>query len=283
MKILYIAQNKHLDYQDDCLFIGLKELFGSDVVDNNKKYHSYKNYTQSVENFHGKGLTVTKILEDLNVDRTDILNKIKNKFFDYIVYGSIWRCIDFLEEVIEVYPKNKILIIDGEDHTNLHNIYNFNLPYFKRELILEQKNLFPISFAIPTCKVNFNKNKIKDRAFITPKDRSTYIYNDEFSYYADYNEARFGYTMKKAGWDCLRHYEIMANGCIPYFENIENCPLLTMHSFPKEFCISIKKDLDVLNPKDVYEKHISSLQDHFFKYNTTLANAENFINLIETF
>lgn len=281
MKILYIAQNKHLDYQDDCLFIGLRELFGSDVIDVNKKYHSYENYSESVENFHGKGLTVTKILEDLNIDRDDILNKIKKSFFDYIIYGSIWRCMDYLDEVIHYYPKNKILIIDGEDHTIIHNIYNLNFPYFKRELILEKPNLYPISFAIPTCKVNFNKNKIKDKAFITPKDRSTYIYDDENSYYADYNEARFGFTMKKAGWDCLRHYEIMGNGCIPYFENIENCPQLTMHSFPKEICINIKKDLKILSPKNVYDKYINILQEHFLKNNTTISNAQNFINLIK--
>jgi hypothetical protein len=29
---------------------------------------------------------------------------------------------------------------------------------------------------------------------------------------------------KKGGWDCLRHYEIIGNGCMPYFENIEKCP-----------------------------------------------------------
>ena len=281
MKILYIAQNNHLDYQDDCLFIGLKELFGSDVVDINKKYHSYKNYSKSVDNFHGKGLTVTKILEDLDVDRTDILNKIKNNFFDYIVYGSIWRCMDYLEQILQYYPKNKILIIDGEDHSNIHNIYYLNLPYFKRELNIEQQNLYPISFAIPTCKVNFNKNKIKDKSFITPKDRSTYIYNDEISYYKDYNDARFAYTMKKAGWDCLRHYEIMGNGCIPYFEDIENCPALTMHSFPKEICVQAKKDLNIMSSENVYEKYINYLEDHFLKNNTTIANSEKFINVVK--
>lgn len=31
----------------------------------------------------------------------------------------------------------------------------------------------------------------------------------------------------------MRHYEILANGCLPYFPNIEACPTNTMSMFPK--------------------------------------------------
>jgi hypothetical protein len=40
--------------------------------------------------------------------------------------------------------------------------------------------------------------------------------------------------MKKAGWDCMRHYEIIANVCFPYFVNIEDCPPNTMTLWPKD-------------------------------------------------
>ena len=40
--------------------------------------------------------------------------------------------------------------------------------------------------------------------------------------------SRFAITMRKAGWDCMRHYEIMANGCIPLFLNFENRPSQTL-------------------------------------------------------
>ena len=39
--------------------------------------------------------------------------------------------------------------------------------------------------------------------------------------------------MKKGGWDCLRHYEIMMNGCIPIFEGLIDCPQLTLTTLPK--------------------------------------------------
>ena len=37
MKILYLTKGDHVDYQNDALLIGLKELFGADVLDLNKQ------------------------------------------------------------------------------------------------------------------------------------------------------------------------------------------------------------------------------------------------------
>ena len=62
--------------------------------------------------------------------------------------------------------KNRIIFIDGEDNTIINPIHKYGNPYFKRELIFSIENVFPISFAIPTCKVNFNKNKNFMNAYI---------------------------------------------------------------------------------------------------------------------
>eukprot|EP00613_Pedinella_sp_CCMP2098_P076496 CAMPEP_0171935478 /NCGR_PEP_ID=MMETSP0993-20121228/32950_1 /TAXON_ID=483369 /ORGANISM="non described non described, Strain CCMP2098" /LENGTH=684 /DNA_ID=CAMNT_0012576405 /DNA_START=241 /DNA_END=2295 /DNA_ORIENTATION=+ len=40
---------------------------------------------------------------------------------------------------------------------------------------------------------------------------------DEHEYHRSYRLAYFGSTRKKAGWDCMRHYEILAAGSIPWF------------------------------------------------------------------
>ena len=45
--------------------------------------------------------------------------------------------------------------------------------------------------------------------------------------------------MKKSGWDCMRHYEILANGCVPVFLDINNCPELTMTSLPKDKLLEV--------------------------------------------
>jgi glycosyltransferase involved in cell wall biosynthesis len=94
--------------------------------------------------------------------------------------------------------------------------------------------VYPISFSIPESKiVTHIPEKSKKFAHIVPGDVSTYIYSDEASYYEDYQRSVFGRTKKKAGWDCMRHYEILANGCIPWFEDLDQCPATIMTHFPK--------------------------------------------------
>ena len=39
--------------------------------------------------------------------------------------------------------------------------------------------------------------------------------------------------MKKGGWDCMRHYEIIMNRCLPIFIGVENMPLYTMREYPR--------------------------------------------------
>jgi hypothetical protein len=281
MKILYITKGDHVDYQNDCLLIGLKELFGEGVVDFNKQSHNYITYDiESAKTLYGMGMSVARILPDLDVDRTDITSKIKNKYFDFIVYGSIWRCSDYIDTILKYYPKDKVIAVDGEDETTIHSTYNLGITYFKRELIHYHDRLFPISFAIPTDKVNFNNSKIKDFSFITPLDRNTYIYKNEKDYYADYNEARFGVTMKKAGWDCMRHYEILANGCLPYFIDIDKCPDLTMNTFPKQLCLDLKNKLKTESVNQIYNELAEKFQQHLLANNTTQALAQYFISKI---
>jgi len=91
---------------------------------------------------------------------------------------------------------------------------------------------------------------------------STYIYNTETDYYAEYQSSVFALTTKKGGWDCLRHYEILANGAIPIFPNIENCHPNTMKNHPKdlylesnalysEFLLKNKTKIEDLLPEDL--------------------------------
>lgn len=99
--------------------------------------------------------------------------------------------------------------------------------------LLEAKP-FPISFSVSRTKiVSEIPEKDKDFAYIIPGNLSTYIFTEEEDYYNDYQRSYFAITRRKGGWDCLRHYEILANGCIPYFIDINQCPTNTMHLLPK--------------------------------------------------
>jgi hypothetical protein len=98
--------------------------------------------------------------------------------------------------------------------------------------------IHPITFSIPESKiVKTIPNKTKMLSDIIPGTISTYTYNTEEEYYKEYQQSYFAITHKKSGWDCMRHYEIMANGCIPVFVNIEKCPPNTMALFPKHLLL----------------------------------------------
>src|SRR5579862_7558259 len=94
---------------------------------------------------------------------------------------------------------------------------------------------YPLQFGIPESKiVRGIPKKDRDFAFIIPRQLETYIYTEEADYYRDYQRSYFAITCAKGGWDCMRHYEILANGCIPYFVDIDKCHPDTMKFLPKE-------------------------------------------------
>ena len=92
------------------------------------------------------------------------------------------------------------------------------------------KTILPLSFCIPDeCIVDEIPEKTRLLASLIPGDTSTYLYyGKEKEYNEMYRTARFAITKMKGGWDCLRHYEILMNGCIPLFENLKDCPKYTL-------------------------------------------------------
>ena len=102
---------------------------------------------------------------------------------------------------------------------------------------------------------------------LIPGRLSTYIYEDEQTYYNMYANSIFGITNKKLGWDCLRHYEILMNGCIPLFLNIENCPKLTLTTLPKDKLLNIYNNfyriLQLYSPFKIYKKKFLSIKKIF--------------------
>jgi hypothetical protein len=91
-----------------------------------------------------------------------------------------------------------------------------------------------ISFAFPDAKIlsgPARKEKLFGRHVVdaevaakVPGSVTAYAFSREAEYYADLQASRFGITMKKSGWDCLRHYEIAANGCVPCFRDLRAKP-----------------------------------------------------------
>lgn len=130
--------------------------------------------------------------------------------------------------------------------------------------------LYPISFSIPKTKLyNGFPKKTKFMSDLIPGDTSTYIYETEEDYYKEYQQSYFAITKRKAGWDCMRHYEILANQCIPYFIDIQHCPENTMALLPKNLFIDAIKLHDDYKNKQLDESFIEQyriLQEKFAEY-----------------
>lgn len=95
-----------------------------------------------------------------------------------------------------------------------------------------------ICFAIDESKITptVPTAEEKTQAFsaLVPGRRDTYVYQTEPEYYAQYRKSYYALTFRKSGWDCMRHYEIIAAGCMPFFTDIDDLPKETMQTFPRE-------------------------------------------------
>ena len=252
------------------VFHGFRSLFGEDCVDYNPAWYMYddmrKYWNQRVpENgmSYGRGFTLYGRLPKLNINRSDIESKIKNHYFDKIVYGSITRCSSFFMIATKSYKQNEIVLIDGEDDQIVNTALAQLGTYYKRELAEKNLGFFgikPINFCIPKeLIVSSIPKKEKDYASIIPGNSSTYIYTEEEPYYEDYKKSYFGLTSKKGGWDCLRHYEILMNGCIPFFTDLELCPPTIMQRFPKQLVLSAMNKIKKEDDLSFYNSQVETL------------------------
>jgi hypothetical protein len=129
------------------------------------------------------------------------------------------------------------------------------VPFFKRELQpltarlrfggllpasigmrLLTRNVRPIAFSIPEEHLATGDEPKTKRlathvvdpevAELVPAAAQGYAFDREADYYADLRTSRFGVTTKKAAWDCMRHYELAASGCVPCFRHLDRKPPL---------------------------------------------------------
>ena len=281
MKILYVTNYQSIaqcsggfisDYLNDLTFHGFYELHRKgmieEIVDSTPIVSLYKEYESKIpkQNLWG-GMTAFWLINKDEANRQNIIQKISDKYFDLIVYGSVRRCTDYYDLVKSVYDPKKVILLDGNDDCNIHSISTHGHFYFKRELYDVYDNVLQISFSYPAEKIaSVNKTKSQDYGTVIPGDKSTYVFKTEKDYYADYNKSYYGVTTKKAGWDCMRHYEILGNYCMPYFVDIDSCPAHTLVSLPKHLIKKsntlIEKEFDITQYYDILDASFDWLKTH---------------------
>jgi hypothetical protein len=269
-------------------------VLGASLIDYPKKDSMYKSYNKSNRQIYGKGFTIYKTLDDIEIDRRDIRDKILSKYFDYVIFSDISEQYGYYLTYYNSFDISKIVILDGDDSPKIFPYYGRywrKFPFafltsfqrssfvFKREwtpktlkyrsfLILpefickklyQRMNLNKVSFGIPEEKIVKNipeKNKlfglhIVDQEVIDGLKYGDlhYVFDNEAEYYHDLQSSKFAITNKRAGWDCMRHYEIAANGAVPCFRNLELKPeMCAPHGLvPGVNCISYKSFVDLMN------------------------------------
>tara|TARA_B100001287_G_scaffold274691_1_gene280544 strand:+ start:2659 stop:3642 length:984 start_codon:yes stop_codon:yes gene_type:complete len=296
MKIFLFNSDEYQDY--------LSDLINYHFI--NSEHEIYTNYIPSFlfddyENknkLYGNGFTVygkieSKLKEKINVISNEyLIDTFLDSEIDQVLFTSIRR--SYLQKnIFETYLKkflsnklDKILAIDGEDDNLIIKPLASKIKYFKRELLEENSKIaFPISFSFPefyTNNKNLNiENKTSILSQMDPRFQNSYIFDEE-SYYTQYAKSIFATTTKKNGWDCLRHYEIIASGCLPFFPNIENKPKTIMKEYPTQLQIEVNQIFEniILGHKNINSAVEYSKKTNFKYTNKALKKMSDF-NLLE--
>jgi hypothetical protein len=132
------------------------------------------------------------------------------------------------------------------------NLWHRLLPRAARPYLPTYRGLRPTSFSFiaskivaspPTKAKDFPRHIVDPEvAALVPASATKHAFDAEADYYADLQSARFGITTKRSGWDCMRHYEIAANGAVPCFRALEDKPATCApHGLvPGENCLSYR-------------------------------------------
>jgi len=262
LRILFLTDDRE-DYLADGLLHGLRELPSVELVDYPRKECMYEGGRKSsvAPEFavRGGGFSLYGLLHEQEdaIDRSQIYRRLEAGWFDAVVLSNLWRQWGLLMQWRELLARQPLLLLDGDDDERLYprsgtrfrqfgfaNGLNVLLQaadthLYKRELTRSSKpwglrlQVHPLSFSIPAAVI-FDSVPAKTQMFQThivdsellelTAGSKEHFFVDESAYRSDLGAARFGITTRRAGWDCLRHYEIAASGTIPCFRNLNNKP-----------------------------------------------------------
>ncbi len=181
--------------------------------------------------------------------------------------------------------------------SHLFDLGDTRVSYFKRELDSKQphswiENIIPrylrqpalrnwlgkqlkvisCSFSIPSQWIRepltTRKIKLLPKHIVDPEvinhfqtGSATYAFQNQTDYFEDLSSARYGITTKRSGWDCLRHYEIAAAGCVPCFRKLNRKHETSApHGLDQTNCIIYDNAIDLQRKfNDICEKKYREL------------------------
>jgi hypothetical protein len=186
------------------------------------------------------------------------------------------------------------LMGEGEAY-NLKKI----VPWSIRKRLKYPGHVIPINFSIPAEKISkvgsgyknkmFNRHIVdeevarnEENSFFSSIGSDRHYFVREEEYYEDLKRSKFGITTKRMGWDCMRHYELAANGSVLCFKDLDQKdPFCAPRGLNTNNCIAYQDYADLM-------KKINSLSPERYKLllknnydwieeNTTTKVAQKFI------
>ena len=263
LRILFLTNDRE-DYLADGLLHGLRQLPWLEVVDYPRKecmYEGGRKCKVAPEfGVRGGGFSLYGLLTEPQggIDRSFIWQRLAAGWFNAVLISNIWRQWGLMLQMRELLAKQPLLLLDGDDDqrfyprsgtrlrqfgigTGLTNLLELPSTHiFKRELTNRSRkwglrlSIHPLAFSIPESLIS---SKLPSKSQLFPShivDRelsiklgasAKYVFADEQSYRSDLASSRFGITTRRAGWDCLRHYEIAAAGAVICFRDLEQKPV----------------------------------------------------------
>jgi len=126
--------------------------------------------------------------------------------------------------------------------------------------------LLPISMSIPEDHIEYIPMQDKSQDFVNynvddelmdlfPASPFAELgkwqpaFTNQNDYYSDIRKSKYGITTKRAGWDCLRHYEYAAKGAILCFKNLHS-----KSDFCAPFELKTGNCIPYLNKEDLLKK-----------------------------
>ena len=262
MKILCINITEE-DYLADTFLLGLKEIYGKNVAEYPVKNILYQN--ADLSQVRGGGFTYYGTLPQELAKKCTGLNTIKDYdlvvftciYKQYDIFRQLLPQLDPRKTILlDGEDKENIFLyafkywkkpkywFSQKPHQRfcyfkreitpktIQSLYYKVIPHFLASYFPLHRHIFPISFGIPSCKI-IEKLPQKNKRFaahIVDEEIKKRLGSESFkgvtTYYQDIQQSQYGITTKRGGWDCLRHYEIAANGAVICFKDLDKKPAL---------------------------------------------------------
>lgn len=128
---------------------------------------------------------------------------------------------------------------------------------------LRSRQVRPMGFSIPEEKLleasdldaprprRFPTHVVDEEVQRLVGGQTDHAFVSEQAYNSDLRCSRFGITTRRAGWDCLRHLELAAQGCVLCFRDLDRKPpRCAPHGLHADNCLSYGSAAELLQRLD---------------------------------